>query len=125
MKWQGKSGRKATGGRLRSARSKRKHEMGRDTVEAHIGTIKRLKLRVMGGGEKISLHQGDVANVTDPKTGKTQVIEIQTVDANPANQHYVRRNILMKGAVIRTKLGKAKINNRPGQDGIVNAVLIE
>ncbi|MDD2666428.1 MAG: 30S ribosomal protein S8e [Methanocellales archaeon] len=125
MKWQGKSRRKATGGRLRSTRSKRKHEMGRDSVEAHIGPIKRLKLRVMGGGEKISLHRGDVANVTDPKTGKTQVVEIQTVDANPANQHYVRRNILMKGAVIRTKLGKAKINNRPGQDGIVNAVLIE
>lgn len=125
MKWQGKSRRKETGGRLRQSRIKRKHELGRDSVEAHIGKTKRLKLNVMGGDNKIRVFQCDVANVTDPKTGKTKVLKIQTVEANPANQHYVRRNILMKGAVIKTELGNAKIKSRPGQDGIVNAVLIE
>ena len=125
MKWQGKSRRKETGGRLRPSRSKRKHEIGRDSVEAHIGETKRIKLDVMGGGNKIRVRQGDIANVTDPKTSKTKVVKIQTVEANPANQHYVRRNILIKGAVIKTELGNAKINSRPGQDGVVNAVLID
>ncbi|MDI6903157.1 MAG: 30S ribosomal protein S8e [Methanocellales archaeon] len=125
MKWQGKSRRKKTGGRLRPSRSKRKHELGRESMEAHIDKIKRAKVHVMGGGNKIRVLQSDVANVTDAKTGKTKVIKIQTVEANPANPHYVRRNMLMKGAVIKTKLGRAKITSRPGQDGVVNAVLIE
>lgn len=110
---------------MRPSRSKRKHELGRESMEAHIGKIKRAKVHVMGGGNKIRVLQSDVANVTDPKTGKTKVIEFQTVEANPANPHYVRRNMLMKGAVIKTKLGRAKITSRPGQDGVVNAVLIE
>ena len=37
----------------------------------------------------------------------------------------VRRNILTKGAIIETDAGKAKITNRPGQEGTVNAVLVE
>jgi small subunit ribosomal protein S8e len=44
---------------------------------------------------------------------------------NPANPHYVRRNIITKGAVIKTELGNAKVTSRPGQDGVVNAALIE
>jgi small subunit ribosomal protein S8e len=29
-----------------------------------------------------------------------------------------------KGAIIETKLGKAKITSRPGQTGTINAVLV-
>ena len=47
-----------------------------------------------------------------------------TVTENPANKNYVRRNYLTKGAVVTTELGKAKITNRPGQDGCINAVLV-
>ncbi|MEK6848627.1 MAG: 30S ribosomal protein S8e, partial [Nanoarchaeota archaeon] len=42
----------------------------------------------------------------------------------PANRHFIRRNIMTKGSVIDTELGKARITSRPGQDGVVNAVLI-
>ncbi|HJJ40868.1 MAG TPA: 30S ribosomal protein S8e, partial [Methanocorpusculum sp.] len=34
-------------------------------------------------------------------------------------------NLMTKGAVISTDLGKARIVSRPGQDGVINAVLIE
>ena len=50
--------------------------------------------------------------------------EIISVVENPANIHYVRRNIMTKGAIIETELGKAKITSRPGQTGTINAILI-
>ncbi len=43
---------------------------------------------------------------------------------NAANRHYVRRDIITKGTIIQTKLGKARVTSRPAQDGTVNAVLI-
>jgi len=36
----------------------------------------------------------------------------------------MRRSILTKGAIIKTEIGDARITNRPGQDGIINAVLL-
>jgi len=66
----------------------------------------------------------DIAYVIDPNTNKTTKTEIVTVVENSANIHYVRRNIMNKGAIINTKLGKAKITSRPGQSGIITAVLL-
>ena len=43
---------------------------------------------------------------------------------NKANKDFVRMNILTKGAIIETDLGKAKITSRPGQSGSINAILI-
>ncbi|HNJ81368.1 MAG TPA: 30S ribosomal protein S8e, partial [Methanoregulaceae archaeon] len=33
--------------------------------------------------------------------------------------------LLTKGAVIRTEMGRARIISRPGQDGVINAILLE
>ncbi len=63
-------------------------------------------------------------NLSDKKGNVTKE-DIQTVLENPSNPNYVQRNILTKGAIISTSKGKARITSRPGQDGIVNAVLIE
>lgn len=125
MRWQGESTRKKTGGRLKLARGKKKHELGREVTEPHIGEVRRKKVRIRGGGIKMRVLRGGIANVTDPKTGETKAAKIETAEANPANQHYVRRNILTKGAIIRTELGKVRITSRPGQDGMVNAILVE
>lgn len=125
MRYQGKSIRKATGGRLKLARGKRKFELGRDITQPVIGATKKKIVNAMGNGTKVKVLKQDYANVTDPKTGKTQKVKMTTVTDNPANKNYVRRNILTKGAVVTTELGKAKITSRPGQDGEVNAVLIE
>jgi small subunit ribosomal protein S8e len=51
--------------------------------------------------------------------------KILMVVGNPANRHFVRRNILTKGCIIETDKGKARVLSRPGQEGVVNAVLIQ
>ncbi|MCD1295123.1 30S ribosomal protein S8e [Methanocella sp. CWC-04] len=125
MKYQGKSIRKVTGGRLKLNRGKRKFELGRDVTQPILGASKNKVVNAMGNGIKVKILKEEFANVTDPKTGKTQKVKMQTVTGNPANKNYVRRNILTKGAVVNTELGKARITSRPGQHGEVNAVLVD
>lgn len=124
MKWQGRSRRKYTGAKIKSYRSKRKFELGREPAETHLSELKSKVVHTMGGNTKQRLLQCNVANVTDT-AGKTQKTTIETVVGNAANEHYIRRNILTKGSVIRTALGEAKITSRPGQDGVVNAILLK
>lgn len=103
---------------------KRKAEIGREVILPTMGGMKRRQIRTMGGHQKARLLSGNQVNVADPKTGKAQVVDFTTVTDNPANPHYVRRNIITKGAVVQTKLGKAKITSRPGQTGVLNATLL-
>lgn len=124
MKWQGRSRRKYTGAKIKTARGKRKFELGRESAETRIHDTKRKNVTTRGGNRKVRLLQCNVANVTDSQ-GKTQTTSIEDVIGNDANGHYIRRNILTKGSVITTPLGSAKITSRPGQDGVVNAVLLE
>ncbi len=124
--WHGKSKRKPSGGKLRMARGKRKYEMGREPVETQFGDEeKRKKVRVRGGNLKVKLRVASYANVTDATAGKTVKAKILGVEKNPASVDYSRRKIITKGAIIRTELGLAKVTSRPGQDGVVNAVLME
>ncbi|WJI09022.1 30S ribosomal protein S8e [Methanobacterium sp. CWC-01] len=122
--WQGKSVRKLTGGRSKSSRNKRKVEFGRDPAETKIGERKIKTIRTKGGGKKLRLTNDLKINVVDPENNKMQVAEIMGVIENHANDHFVRRNIITKGAVVETSLGQVKITSRPGQDGMVNGVLI-
>ena len=124
MKWQGRSRRTYTGAKVKGSRGKRKYEIGSEPAEPHIHETKRKNVSTRGGNRKVKLLQCNVANVTDTE-GKTQTTSIETVVGNDANGHYVRRNILTKGSVIKTSLGDAKITSRPGQDGVVNAILLE
>jgi len=123
--WHGRSLKKPTGGIRRMMRKKRKREMGREFLEPKVGPRKLVKIRVRGGNYKLRLLSADFANVTDPSTGKTSKVRIVTVVENPANPHFSRRNVITKGAIIETEIGKARVTSRPGQDGVVNAVLIE
>ena len=125
VKWQGRSLKKPSGGRIWASRNKRKREMGREFIEPKIGQTKCIRMRTFGGGEKMNLLRTDIANVMDPKTGRAKKVKIITVVQNPADMHFVRRNIMTRGAIIDTELGKAKVTNRPGQVGTVDAVLIE
>lgn len=125
MQWHGSSVRRETGGRLRRARGKRRVEIGRAPAEAHIGEDRRKLIRTHGGNLKVRAMRATSANIADPKTGKTRKALIETVEANRANPNYVRRNLLTKGAIIKTEIGRARIVSRPGQDGVINAVLIE
>ncbi|MDD1742013.1 MAG: 30S ribosomal protein S8e [Methanotrichaceae archaeon] len=124
MRWQGESRRKSSGGRLILARGKRKFETGREQSDTSIGTVRTKKVETFGGNNKMKILRGDVASVTDPKTGKTIMARIEKVADNKANLHYMRRNIITKGATIKTEFGDAIVTNRPGQDGIINAIQI-
>lgn len=123
-RWQGRSARKPSGGRLRAYRRKRKYELGREAIETVLGEYELKKVRVRGGNIKLKLVSVNYANVFDPKTGKVQKVEIESVEDNPASVDYKRRGVITKGAIIKTKLGLARVTSRPGQHGIVNAVLI-
>lgn len=106
-------------------RKKRKHEMGRESAETKIGASKKVKVVVRGGNRKLKLLAADVANVIDPEGGETKRTKILSVLENPANLHFVRRNIITKGAVIETELGKVRVTSRPGQTGTVDGILLE
>lgn len=125
MRYQGKSKRKHTGGRISRHRGKKKHEIGREYPLPTIGENKVRKVPTMGLGEKLRMLKGQEVNVTNPETGETERATIETVESNPANQHYERRNILTKGAILQTDKGLARVTSRPGQDGVINAVLVQ
>lgn len=123
--WQGKSRRKKSGGRRHFARKKRKHEIGRDPTHTVLGETRRKVIRTRGGNRKYVLFSDIWANAYDPSDGKTKRTRVLNVIENPANPHYVRRNIVTKGAVVETELGKGRVTSRPGQHGVINIVLFK
>ena len=122
--WQGDSRRSKTGRRIRYARGKRKFEIGRERHLTTIGDTRLKKVRTKGNNRKVRAKTTNIAFVVDPKNNKTTKTDVISVVENKANIHYVRRNIINKGAIIETKLGKAKVTSRPGQYGSVNAILL-
>jgi small subunit ribosomal protein S8e len=115
--------RKASGGRKRANRKKRRFEKGFFPAETTLGKPKSRTFRKHGGNKKISLLAVKQLNVSD-SSGKTIKAEILRVIKNPANVDYDRRGVITKGTVIATPLGNARVTSRPGQDGIVNAILV-
>jgi small subunit ribosomal protein S8e len=125
--YQWRDQKKRTGGkRGRYYKVKRKYAEGRPFVPAILGDKHEVRhVRVRGGNEKLRLRQTLFAIVSNPRTGESKKVRIRAVVETPANREYARRNIIVKGAIIDTDIGKARVTSRPGQDGIVNAVLIE
>jgi len=121
---QGRGQRSARGSRYKPYRKYKKNELGRLPSFTGLGKKRIKAIRTMGGNMKLRLLSDEYANVVDSKTKKSQKTKIKTISGNPANRHFIRRNIMTKGAIIETEAGKARITSRPGQDGIVNAVLI-
>jgi small subunit ribosomal protein S8e len=115
---------KLTGGRKRMNRGKRKFEQGTFPAETIVGEPKRKTTRGFGGNTKVKLLNDKYASVTDVKSGKTEKAEIIRVIRNPANVDYNRRGVITKGAEIETSIGNARVTSRPGNDGVINAVLI-
>ena len=121
--WQKRSRRTHTGKLLRKSRKKKKRELGRVFVETKIGPEKKKIQRTFGGNTKVKLQRAEYANVITAEGAKKA--KIVSVAENKASRHFLRRNIITKGAVIETELGKAKVTSRPGQHGVINAVLVE
>jgi len=122
--WQGRSRRKPSGGRFRRHRHKRKFEIGREKQVTIVGEPKYKKARTRGNHQKIRVLRHNMVNLIDPKKNKVFKAKVIQVVENPANPHYVRRNIITKGAIIETEAGNARVTSRPGQHGVLNAVLL-
>lgn len=110
-----------------------KKRTNKDKVRAHVGGFfskakaskeakeeKYNSFKTKGGSRKIAAHTVKFANVAQGKQIKK--VAILTVFQSPDNRHYARENIITKGCVIETEIGKCRVTSRPGQDGVVNAV---
>ncbi len=123
--WHGKlHKKKPSGGTKRPYRKKRKFEKGSFPTETTLGKTKKKSSRGRGQNIKVRLLNVTHANISEPSTGKTEKTKIVRVLKNPANADYDRRGVITKGALIETALGTAQVTSRPGQNGVVNAILI-
>ncbi len=118
-----RKGKKITGGRYHKQRKKKKQERSGKNIAVKLGDEKKKTVRSIGGNKKTYLISADTVNLIIEK-GKSQKVKINNVLETPSNRFLARQNILRKGAIIETEQGKAKITNRPGQEGCVQAVLI-
>ena len=121
---QGRSRRTDTGARLKHFKGKRKREIGRTPTETVMGEPKRLDIDGLGKSRKRPLLRAQLVNVTDPENNQTFRAELEDVEENKANMDYQRRKVITRGTIITTSKGRARVTSRPGQDGIINAVLI-
>ena len=123
--WQGRSVRRESGKRYSISRRKKRFEIGRAPADTTLGEERNRIIRTRGGNLKVRALRTLYANISMPATGESKKAKIETVVENRADPNYMRRNILTRGAIIKTELGKARVVSRPAQDGVVNAVLIE
>jgi small subunit ribosomal protein S8e len=118
-----KTGRKISGGKYKKARKKKKYELVGQERVVKLGEKKTKLLKVRGGSKKmISLSQNKINLI---KNGKARVVEIKDVLETPSNRFLARQNIITRGAIVETELGKAKVTNKPSQEGNVQGILIE
>ncbi|MFH1294836.1 MAG: 30S ribosomal protein S8e [Candidatus Aenigmatarchaeota archaeon] len=124
--WHLVSKRKPTGAKLRRNTKKSRAMRGSTFLETTIDERTFKQRRTVGGRIKNVLLTDNVANVlVDTKTNKYQKSKILSVEKNPANIHYSRRNVMTRGAIIKTELGEAVVTSRPAQHGLINARLIK
>lgn len=116
-------GRKISGGRYHKLRKKRLYQKVGQERKTILGETKLKQLRIKSGNMKTVLLRSNEANIVIK--GKAQKANIKNVIETPQNKFFSRDNRLMKGAIIDTSLGKARITNRPSQEGCVNAILVQ
>ncbi|MCA9459778.1 MAG: 30S ribosomal protein S8e [Nanoarchaeota archaeon] len=117
-----RSKRKVSGKKYVDFRKKRTGDLGGVSTLTQIGKSRIKVKRVKGGNMKKSLLSDEFVCVNDGK--KATKLKILSVDSNPANVNYTRRNIITKGAIVKTEKGDVKITSRPGQSGTLFGVFL-
>ena len=121
-----RSRRKVTGGFYKKSRKKKSANLSALPTFTKVGKVNQLIVkRSKGGYSKPTMFIANKINVVDPKTKKFSLTDIVTVVESPANRNFIRRNIITKGSIVNTKLGKVKVTSRPGQEGFVNGIFIK
>ena len=118
-----RKGKKISGGKYIKRRKKKSYEIAGQKRVVKIGEEKRKTKKTRGGNKKTFLLKSKTININFK--GKIQKAEIKNVLETPSNRFLARQNILTKGTIIETNLGKVKISNRPTQEGMVNGILVE
>ena len=116
-------GKKLTGGKYHSSRKKKLYEKQNQRKHPSLGKTSLKTVRVKGGNTKTFVLKTNIANII--VDGKAKKADIINVEETPQNRFFARQNLLYKGALIETSLGKARITNRPTKEGCVNAILIK
>ena len=114
---------KITGGRRHPLRTRRKYEIDRFPNEPIIGEEVTVTRKVRGKNLKTSVKTIDFVNLAI--NSEVKKVKIVRVLENATNNDYQRRGVISKGAVLETKEGKCRVVSRPGQHGVVNAILVK
>ncbi|EFK96212.1 Ribosomal protein S8e, partial [sediment metagenome] len=69
-------------------------DRGSKFIETRVGERQIKMERARGGNFKVNLKSGQIANISDSKTGKAIKSKIITVTENVSNPHFVRRNVM-------------------------------
>ena len=118
-------GRKITGGKYKTFKKRKKYEIRGIARKVKLRDTKKKEKRGLGGKIRTILLSENFANVFNPQTKKSKKVKILNVVETISDRFLARQNILVKSAIIETELGKAKITNRPSQEGDIKAVLIK
>ncbi len=111
------------GKRRSKVRDRRRSDTGNYFSATKLGESDVKKaVRRRGGSVSPVLKRAGFANVAT-KAGIKRV-KIKSIEESRDNRNFARQNIITKGTVIGTELGKARVTSRPGRDGVVNALLI-
>jgi small subunit ribosomal protein S8e len=115
---------KITGGRRVPLRIRRKYETDRYPNEPINGAQVTVTRRIRGNNQKTALKSIDFVNLAtgEAKVKKSKIIKVLE---NATNNDYKRRGIITKGAILETAEGKCRVVSKPGQNGIVNAILLK
>ncbi len=82
-----------------------------------------VQVRKRGGVIGTRLKNAGMVNLLTKEGYKK--VKIKGVMESRDNSNFARQNIITKGTLINTDLGKAIVTNRPGREGSVNAKLID
>jgi len=118
-----KTGRKISGGKYHKQRKKKLYEMPGLPRNVKLGEERKKKLRIRGGSLKTVLLVTNKVNLMDKNTHKSKVVKIKSIIDVPSNRYV--KDVMVKGTIIDTESGRARITNRPGQEGNVQAIIIE
>ncbi len=118
-----KKGRKISGGRYKKQRKKKKDEIQGQKRIVKVGEERKKTIKTKGGNKKTFLLKGKIINIKIKD--KIKKVEIKNVLETPSNRFLARQNILTKGTIVETELGKVKITNRPTQETMINGVFVE
>lgn len=119
-----RASRKPSGSFYKRVKGKKSCNLAGTPTMTKLGEVRLKNERAIGGNKKLSVLSTNIANVFNPKTKQYSKAKIKTVVDCPANKNFIRRNVMTKGTIVDTDIGKARITSRPGQAGSVNAVLI-